>query len=126
MQYNESDLSVLLLGMGYTARQVQSVLNELRDETDEDQLYDVNTALETLIRQGHLQPGEQPMEEKEAADDGETVPVRAMQDAGQLFTTTLHTSDNADEQQPTTQKHQPTSPHELASAVSSRWSTMQP
>ena len=74
-QYNASDMSVLLLGMGYSASQVQSVLDELRHGTDEEQLYDVNTALETLIRQGRTHTATKQVEEsKEAASDSNCVP----------------------------------------------------
>ena len=74
-QFNESDLSVMLLGMGYTAAQIQKVLNELRDDTDEEQLFDVNTVIETLLRQGHTLPAAQRAEEKkEAASESDSVP----------------------------------------------------
>ena len=91
VQYSESDMSVLLLGMGYSAGQVQSVLNELHDDTDEEQMYDVNTALETLIKQGHTQPAPQRTEErKEAAEDSDSVPCERCGELVSFYDYTTH------------------------------------
>ena len=76
LRYNESDLQVMLLGMGYSVAQIQSVLLALHDDADEEQLYDVEAAIETLVKQGHKQgaAANSADERKEAAGESESVP----------------------------------------------------